>query len=280
MTDPALPEEAATDAAQQAASSDDDAGQNEPLAQALRREQFYTFLKGEDGLNPMVNACSDLLATLMRIHAATEAELAELEALYYPINEQLVTLTTTLSQTGLYDEVMMSSCRYSLCVMLDEAVLKKPWMQRTEWAKQPLTQRHYNKKPTDDQLDAILTRLLINPTKYKAVIEVIYQGLLLGYEGINSYGVDEAGKGKRKTAIKDVQRFLSTYWSKPKQQLTEPYQYHIKKSYEIKTYYSPWIMVSVTLMVIGGMYWFFDYLLDADTQEVLRQLHQLSGEKG
>lgn len=291
MTDPALVEDmsttptipavaAPTDAEQQAVPNEDN--RDKELAQALRREQFYASLKGGNGLNPMVNACSDLFATLMRIHATTEAELAEMDMLYHHANEELFALNTTLQQTDLYDEVMIASCRYSLCIMLDEAALQKLAMQQSqsEWAKQPLTQLHYHQKPSDDKLDAVITRLLMNPTKYRAVIEVIYQGLLLGYKGIHSYGLDQAGHSKRKTAIKDIQRFLTTHWSQPKQQLTEPYYYHRKQRYEIKKDYSPWIIYSVTLLAICLIYWFFDYLLDADTQEVLQQLQQLGSEKG
>jgi type VI secretion system protein ImpK len=94
------------------------------------------------------------------------------------------------------------AARYALCTVLDEAVLNTPWGAQSGWAGQSLLVTFHREAQGGEKFFQLLERLLGEPQRYLALLELWYVCLSLGFEG--RYRLDERGAAR----LADVRRDL------------------------------------------------------------------------
>ena len=96
------------------------------------------------------------------------------------------------------------AARYALCTVLDEAVLNTPWGAQSGWAGQSLLVTFHREAQGGEKFFQILDRLLGEPQRYLALLELLYVCLALGFEG--RYRLDERGANRLAEIRRDLYR--------------------------------------------------------------------------
>jgi len=236
-------------------------------------KQFYFPVRGNN-INTMVEASDNLFSFIIRINSLNE--FADIERLYQQVNDEILALDTELrecedeSGSMKYDQAMILTARYCLCTVIDEAVLRTEWGRESHWSNQSLLSKHHGETWGGEKFYKILSRLMMNPEKYRDILEFMYFCLSLGYEG--QYGLDRQGESKRKVVIEDLREVLLGYWEKPSHFLTNANKHTVAKNYLRQINIPSWLIYVLALIFLIVVYQTFDFLLDEEIKPILEQL--------
>lgn len=136
--------------------------------------------KAHDGLNPIVNAASTLIAVFAKTRNSVRHP--DVGSLHQRLVSEIKTLEAELRDLGLKQEVQLS-VRYLMCSVLDEAVLNTPWGTESAWAQRTLLSVFHGETSGGEKSFLILDRLRQSPSENLDVIELFYICLSLGFEG-------------------------------------------------------------------------------------------------
>lgn len=237
-------------------------------------EQFSFPLRGNN-INPMVEASDNLFAFIIRINSLNKFD--DIEHLYQQVNDEIMALDTELRESGNYDQATMLTCRYCLCTVIDETVLRTEWGRESLWSNQSLLSKHHGETWGGDKFYKILSRLMMNPEKYRDLLEFMYFCLSLGYEG--KYGLDRQGVSERKVIIGELYDVLTQYWEKPINILTNADKYTVKKNYLLQVNIPPWLIYIFAIALLVAIYQIFNFLLDEEIDPILQRLNELVKER-
>jgi type VI secretion system protein ImpK len=151
------------------------------------------------GLNPLVQAAVPLLVLAGRLRG--QIANADVESLRRQCVQEVRAFEERARQAGIAAEDVLAA-RYALCTVIDEAVLNTPWGAQSGWAGQSLLVTFHREAAGGEKFFQILDRLLGEPQRYIALIELLYVCLALGFEG--RYRLDPRGAA----ALTDVRQNL------------------------------------------------------------------------
>ena len=100
------------------------------------------------------------------------------------------------------------AARYALCTVIDEAVLNTPWGAQSDWAGQSLLVTFHRESGGGDKFFRILERVIGEPTRYVALLELLHACLALGFEG--RYRLDEQGPTRLAEVRQNLYRVIQT----------------------------------------------------------------------
>ncbi|MBI2379792.1 MAG: DotU family type VI secretion system protein [Gammaproteobacteria bacterium] len=144
-----------------------------PTAAPLRMERV-------SGANPLARAAGPLLALVGRLRATiAHASPAGLRA---QLLAQLRDFEQEASGAGIAQEDVLLA-RYTLCTVLDEAVMGTPWGSASEWGRQSLLATLHNETWGGEKVFKLLEHCLQNPRGRLDLLELLYLCLCLGFEG-------------------------------------------------------------------------------------------------
>lgn len=142
-------------------------------------------------LNPLERAASILLALVTRLNTSHyQADPTGLKNKLIKEIEQF----QLAAQAEQIDTQTISSARYVLCTVLDEAVINTPWGNQSGWAQQSLLSLFHKEVSGGERFFDLLKSLAQNPGKNRYLLELMYICLALGFEG--RYRLIEGGKNK------------------------------------------------------------------------------------
>jgi type VI secretion system protein ImpK len=148
-------------------------------------------------LNPLEKAASGLLALLTKLNSSYSQ--SDPMGLKNRIIKEIEQFQITAQTQGI-DPQTISSARYVLCTVLDEAVLNTPWGNESGWSDHSLLSIFHKETKGGERSFHLLKSLSQNPSKNRNLLELIYVCLALGFEG--EYRLIEGGKNKL-ASIKD-----------------------------------------------------------------------------
>jgi type VI secretion system protein ImpK len=105
-------------------------------------------------------------------------------------SQEIRSFEERVRQAGVSAEDALAA-RYALCTVIDEAVLNTPWGAQSGWAGQSLLVTFHRESSGGEKFFQILDRVMSEPQRYIALIELLYACLSLGFEG--RYRLDERG---------------------------------------------------------------------------------------
>ncbi|MGH8229390.1 MAG: type IVB secretion system protein IcmH/DotU [Steroidobacteraceae bacterium] len=140
------------------------------------------------GRNPMLQAAVPLLVLAGRLRG--QIANADVENLRRQAVQEVRAFEDRARRAGIPDADALAA-RYALCTVIDEAVLNTPWGAQSGWAAQSLLVTFHREAQGGEKFFQILERLLAEPQRYLALLELWYVCLSLGFEG--RYRLDERG---------------------------------------------------------------------------------------
>jgi type VI secretion system protein ImpK len=142
-------------------------------------------------LNPLEKAASGLLALITRLN--TSHSQSDPMGLKNKIIREIEQFQLA-AQAENIDSETISSARYVLCTVVDEAVINTPWGNNSGWAQQSLLSLFHKEVSGGERFFHLLKSLAQNPVKNRHLLELMYVCLALGFEG--RYRLIEGGKNK------------------------------------------------------------------------------------
>jgi type VI secretion system protein ImpK len=239
------------------------------LEQLLYEKQPDTF---PISINPIVTAASGLLSECVQLRRpeVNEENLAELSA---RLSNAITQFQQRAEQAGVANYQIMAA-RYLLCALLDETITSTSWGTNSDWAQVSLLSAFHNETFGGEKFFLLLTELVRNPTKHRAMLELIYLCLALGFEG----QCRPLPNGTQEVSVLRVELFrqlrplhehvsgeVSPHWQGVKAAHRRPARRHR---------IVPWQVVAVCVLIgLGGMYASFAWVL-GEQRDALLQLHQ------
>jgi type VI secretion system protein ImpK len=151
------------------------------------------------GRNPILQAAVPLLVLAGRLRG--QIANADVEGLRRQCAQEIRAFEDRSKRAGVPDADVLAA-RYALCTVIDEAVLNTPWGAQSGWAGQSLLVTFHREAQGGDKFFQLLDRLLGEPQRYLALLELWYVCLSLGFEG--RYRLDERGAQR----LADIRRDL------------------------------------------------------------------------
>jgi type VI secretion system protein ImpK len=139
------------------------------------------------GINPLVRAAAPLLilAGWLREQIAE----VDLQRLHEQCTQELNNFLVQAVRVGAAAEDV-DAAGYTLCSLLDEAVLSTPWGVSSSWPARSLLLAFHNELSGWEEVAQIAGSALSDPPAYRALIEFLYLCLSVGFENRGRFGED------------------------------------------------------------------------------------------
>ena len=164
---------------------------------------FASFLTG--GINPLVQAATPLLILAGRLR--DQIRNAQVDSLYNQSVQEMRSFEERARRAAVPDEDVLAA-RYALCSVIDEAVLNTPWGVESGWAARSLLVTFHRESFGGEKVFQLVDRVLNEPRRYMALLELLYICLCLGFEG--RYRVEERGDTRLAGIREDLFRCIQT----------------------------------------------------------------------
>ena len=188
------------------------------------------------------------------------------------MRDQISSLDEEVRQHG-YDSATLLAYRYALCSFIDEAVMGTPWGAHSRWAERSLLSVNHNETWGGEKFFTVLSRMMMDPERYRDVLEFKYLCLCLGFKG--KYGMQHDRNEALQAIIVKLHRQLREMRGEAPEVLTEPEKNIVSRRYRIGRlwpWWTPWLSAMVHLAVV---YAFFAISLSSSSELVLHSLHEI-----
>lgn len=180
---------------------------------AVLDANFASFLTG--GINPLVQAATPLLIIAGRLR--DQIRNAQADNLYRQTVQEMRSFEERARRAAVPDEDVLAA-RYTLCTVIDEAVLNTPWGAESGWAARSLLVTFHRESFGGEKVFQIVDRVLNEPRRYMALLELLYICLCLGFEG--RYRVEERGDSRLEQIRQDLFRCIQSLRGTPEADLS------------------------------------------------------------
>jgi type VI secretion system protein ImpK len=164
---------------------------------------FVAFLTG--GINPLVQAAAPLLILAGRLRE--QIGNPDIDNLHIQSVQEIRAFEERARLAAVPEEDVLAA-RYALCSVIDEAVLNTPWGGESGWAARSLLVTFHRESSGGEKVFQIIDRVLNDPRRYLALLELLYICLSLGFEG--RYRVQERGSIRLTDIRHDLFRCIQT----------------------------------------------------------------------
>lgn len=208
-----------------------------------------------NGLNPIVNAASTLLAVFSKTREALTHP--NVGGLHQQLDREIKAFDSNARAAGVKEDNVLVS-RYLLCTILDEAVLNTPWGAESAWNQRTLLGSFHNETAGGEKFFAILERLRQSPGENIDVIELIYICLSLGYEG--KFRIVSRGRDHLEQLRDDLFHVIRSHRGEYERELSPAWQGLGGGRKGLSSYVPMWVVASffigaMALTYTGFRYW-------------------------
>lgn len=213
------------------------------------------FFQVSQGLNPLVNAASSLIAVFEKTRGAMRHP--DIGGLHQRLVSEIRTFENRLRDQGFAPEIVLSA-RYVMCSVLDETVLNTPWGSESAWAQRTLLSVFHNETSGGEKFFLILDRMRQSPAENLNMIELQYLCLSMGFEGkyrLNARG-REAIEQIRDELFSTIRRFRGDY----DRSLSEHWRGLGRTRNTLAQYIPMWVVVVIVISLLffgfSGFRWY------------------------
>lgn len=236
----------------------------------INHDQDYWFQLRGDNPNVLIDAATPLFGLSLRVRSLSECH--NIEQIYNQTVEEIKAIEIELSEQG-FEHAILMAYRYILCAFLDESVMGTEWGASSIWAEHSMLSRFHNETWGGEKVFTILGRLEGEPKRYKALLEFIYQCLVLGFEG--KYRVMDGGHVERERVISRLHDVLATLDDEEPQDLTRATEHVVKAKYKLSREVPLWSVFAGFFVLWIGIFLGYSYLLHSKSSDVITQLNQI-----
>lgn len=225
-------------------------------------------------LNPLEKASSGLLALLTRLN--TSQNQSDPVGLKNKIIKEIQQFQLNAQASGI-DPDTISSSRYVLCTVLDEAVLSTPWGNSSGWSQQSLLSLFHKEVSGGERFFDLLKSLAQNPTKNRNLLELMYLCLALGFEG--RYRIIENGKDKLISIREWLYRILQKERGIAETTLSPHWEGVTDRRNPLMRLIPLWVFGAIAAGLLAIMFSVFLFKLNNDSDPVFRQISSIKPAK-
>jgi type VI secretion system protein ImpK len=175
------------------------------------------------------------------------------------------------------DPETISSSRYVLCTVLDEAVLSTPWGNSSGWSQQSLLSLFHKEVSGGERFFDLLKSLAQNPAKNRNLLEVMYLCLALGFEG--RYRIIENGKDKLISIREWLYRILQKERGIAETTLSPHWEGVTDRRNPLMRLIPLWVFGAIAASLLAIMFSVFLFKLNNDSDPVFRQIFSIKPAK-
>lgn len=249
-------------------------GKKTTKAIAEARPDFAFALRGIS-INKIIDCASPLIALVMRI--STLSTFDDVEDLHKRCRHEIDTIELELHKEG-YDRVTALAFRYCLCSVIDEAVLITPWGENSGWSQNSLLAIYHQETWGGEKFFDITIRLMDEPHRYIDIIEFLYLGMVLGYEG--KYRPQHNGKLNLEAFMKEVHDVIRKERGYPDVLNTFDSKNITPKDHYVKWQTPVTAIVMITAAIAILLYFGFFFYTENYTDGIIHELSNvLNGQK-
>ncbi|MDP8052628.1 type IVB secretion system protein IcmH/DotU [Pasteurella atlantica] len=217
------------------------------------------------GYNKMIDLANPILLLALRLKKAHRIE--DVQGLYERVKNEVTAITEEMKNLQ-YDSAVQLSFRYCLCTFIDEMVMSTKWGMHSIWAQRSLLAKFHNETWGGEKFYSILKRIMLEPEKYKELLEFIYLCLALGYRG--RYAQQAVG-------VEKIQELITTLHDLLREQrgevLKKPFKINLyKKDYSFKRSISLWKVSLSVFIILVVVYISYSISLDEISQNVINNI--------
>lgn len=224
------------------------------------------------GLNPLENAASNLLALLTGLKNTHSH--ADPAGLHRQLIREVQEFDTRARQLGVNDDQTLTRARYVICATLDDIILNTPWGQQFGWSKKTLQGTFFRKEWAGDEFFKLLDKLLSDPSNHRQLLELMAICLDLGFKGgyrlYDRQGDLEARRDKLHRALRSLagerESDLSPHWRGVEDQ-RNPVMRHVPL----------WVLGAVVAVLLLLIFLFLNMRLNAVSDPVFTNLQAVRG---
>ncbi len=222
------------------------------------------------GLNPLVAAANVLLLTAGQLRNTTSHP--DPDMLHNLVAREMTNFENSARNKGETPEVIFTA-RYLLCTFVDEIVLSTPWGSQSAWSQQTLLSKFHNEVGGGEKFFKILDKLLQEPTRNLALLELIYVCLALGFKG--KYRVQAGGVGHVEDIQHQLMNTLRQQRGDTERELSPHWRGVEDKRNPLARYVPLWVVSAVAATVLLLLWFVFSMRLSAYSDPVMEELQLL-----
>ncbi|WP_459207672.1 type IVB secretion system protein IcmH/DotU [Pseudomonas sp. MLB6B] len=218
--------------------------------------------------NRMLDAATPLFGLVIRLR--TLDALPNLAEVHQQVRNQVDTLREEMRQHG-YEPAQTLAYSYGLCLLIDEAVMERPWGKASRWSQEPLLSIFHEETWGGEKFFSVLSRLMQEPERYQDVLEFMYFALCLGLKG--KYAIAPKGDESLNALIHQLHGIIRERRGPTPEHLCDPYANVAPRNVRMNQqwpWWSPLLMSTAAMALAYGVY---HYRLHLITSEVLASLN-------
>lgn len=203
--------------------------------------------------NPLVDAATPLLGLALRLRRMETYE-GDVKALYERVYQQIATIGEEARQQG-YESGVLMAYRYCLCTFLDEVVMGTGWGSGSDWSQRSLLSAYHNETWGGEKFFTLVSRLSLEPQKFRDVLEFLYLCLCLGFKG--KYRIRHDGGEELQRVTEKLHRMLRGLRGDAPDAFGDRRRSVASKRYGFQrsiAWWVPWTAVAVVLVVAYAIY--------------------------
>ena len=232
-------------------------------------EDLWFQLRGH-GYNPLVDGALPLFGLVIRIRKLQAYD--DVVDLYAKVRNQIAALGEEGRQHD-YDGATQLAFRYCLCAFVDEAVMGTAWGAQSSWAERSLLSVHHDETWGGEKFFTVMSRMQMEPKKYRDMLEFMYLCLCLGFKG--KYSVQFSGNEELQIIISKLHRVLRELRGETPERLTDALSNVASRHYRVGRqwpWWTPWAVAGLVLVVAFVIY---SLRLELTTRQVLQSLDSI-----
>ncbi|TQV76418.1 DotU family type IV/VI secretion system protein [Aliikangiella marina] len=237
---------------------------------APRTDVEPSYFRHSNGLNPLVNAASTLIAVIEKTrNTATHPDIA---GLHQRLINEINAFQKRVQEIGIKSEICLAG-RYLLCSALDEMILNTPWGAESQWPQKTLLSVFHNETSGGEKFFQILDRMRQTPSENLDMLELIYILLSLGFEG--RYRFANRGRDALEQLRDELFSIIRRHRGEYDRTLSLKWQGLGKSRSSLTQYLPMWVVASVVAAILVVSYSGFRYWLYDASAPVVSQLNEI-----
>lgn len=208
------------------------------------------------GANPLTAAANGLLNLIPQIRGmATHPDPAAFQRF---LLERVRAFEQQAGAANVTAETVIGA-RYCLCTLVDEACAQTPWGGSGVWPRHSLLVALHNETWGGEKYFQLLAKLVQTPQQHIDLIELMYYGLMLGFQG--RYHVIENGASQLETLKARLLQVIETTRGERRSALSPRWQGVQRPASPPWTLVPLWVAAALALLLGFALFLWFSYRL-------------------
>ena len=196
----------------------------------------------------------------------------DVPALYQSVSNQITTIMEEVSQLD-YDAGMLNTYSHSLCLLLDEVVMRTTWGRLSSWSERSLLSQFHGETQGGEKFFTAMNNMIPEAARYQHVLEFMCQCLVSGLKG--KYGAHDNSDDEVQKIITQLHALLRPLRGETPKHLTDPLANVVPRNYRIKRAWPLWTPWAMAAAVLAVAYTIYSIRLNTLTRQVLVSLERI-----